>query len=73
MLERVANDKKVLFRAAWANYDEARPGTLCLVPSQTRLAALEEDYRKMIDNGMFLEGSLLEHLGELESQINSTS
>ena len=78
MLERVANDKKVLFRAAWANYDEARPGTMRLVPSQTRLAALEEDYTKMVDNGMFLEGPppwdhLLERLGELESQINSTS
>lgn len=45
MLERVANDKKRLFRSGWANYDQARPGTLRLVPSQARLALLSSAKR----------------------------
>ncbi|MBY0228676.1 MAG: nucleotidyl transferase AbiEii/AbiGii toxin family protein [Gemmataceae bacterium] len=47
LLVEVAKHKKLFFPAAWARYDEAKPGTLRLVPPESRLATLEADYGKM--------------------------
>ena len=47
LLDKVAQHKKVFFPAAWAKYEEAKPGTLRLLPPISRLRELERDYRKM--------------------------
>ena len=47
LLERVAMHKKIFFRAAWAKYDEAKPGSLRLIPSAAKQKALRRDYDSM--------------------------
>jgi predicted nucleotidyltransferase component of viral defense system len=47
LLEKVAEHKKIFFQSSWAKYDEAKKGTLHVLPNDKRLKALEEDYKKM--------------------------
>jgi hypothetical protein len=46
---RVVAHKQVFFPAAWASYETAVPGTLKLIPPETRLTPLAADYRAMED------------------------
>ncbi len=73
LLLKVAEHKDVFFPAASAKYEEARPGTLRLVPPQARLLELEQDYRKMQEM-IFREppslGHILDVLGEIEALVN---
>ncbi len=73
LLIRVAEHKKRFFPAAWARYDEAKPGSLRLVPHQTLHDELLDDYRKMRD--MFYGeptpfDRIIAMLIELEEEIN---
>jgi hypothetical protein len=73
LLTRVAEHKDRLFRSAWARYDEARPGSLRLLPHGALRAMLEEDYQAMQemifgDPPAFV--SILERIGEVEAEIN---
>lgn len=45
--ERVVSWKRLFFGSAWANYDEAKPGTFRLVPPPERLPELRRDYQAM--------------------------
>ncbi|WP_211104277.1 nucleotidyl transferase AbiEii/AbiGii toxin family protein [Azospirillum sp. Sh1] len=47
LLAQVARHKTTFFRSGWANYDTARPGTLQLLPHETRIKDLRADYRAM--------------------------
>lgn len=47
LLAQVAKHKATFFRSGWANYDTARPGTLQLLPHETRIKDLRTDYRAM--------------------------
>jgi hypothetical protein len=47
LLAKVADHKSVFFASGWAKYEEARPGTLRLVPPPARVSELEKDYEKM--------------------------
>lgn len=73
LLTAVANHKTVFFADASAKYEEARPGSLRLVPPASRLVELREDYAKM---GTMIFGEppsfeyLLQVLAEIEGQIN---
>ena len=73
LLLKVARHKEVFFRAAWARYADAKPGTLRIVPPESRLTELEHDYRKMQE---MIFGKppdferLLEVLQEIENAIN---
>ena len=67
------NWKRQFFRSAWANYDEAKPGTFRLVPPPERLPALRRDYQAMRD--MYLSepasfDEVLATLADLERRIN---
>ncbi|MFD1156704.1 nucleotidyl transferase AbiEii/AbiGii toxin family protein [Roseovarius aestuarii] len=51
LLEQVAHHKSVFFKAAWASYESAKPGSLRLAPNPELTAALRRDYigmREMI-------------------------
>jgi hypothetical protein len=65
--------KEVFFPAAWAEYADAKPSTLRIVPPDARLPKLEQDYRKMQEM-IFGEPPaferLLEVLREIERAIN---
>jgi Nucleotidyl transferase AbiEii toxin, Type IV TA system len=47
LLIQVANHKSLYFRSAWAHYDTARRGTLCLSPNPDRVVDLRKDYKEM--------------------------
>jgi hypothetical protein len=67
--------KKIFFRAGWAKYDEARPGSLRLVPQASRQEALRRDYDGMQE--MFFAArppfeQVISTLQALEDGINSS-
>jgi hypothetical protein len=73
LLATVAAHKDVFFADAAARYDEAKPGSLRLVPPPPRLAELREDYNKMREMIFGQPPSfehLLEVLAETERRIN---
>jgi hypothetical protein len=73
LLAQVVKHKETFYASGWARYDLARPGTLRLVPQESRVAALEQDYKKM---GVMIFGEqppfawVLDRLGVLEKEIN---
>lgn len=75
LLERVATHKALYFECAWAKYGEAKKGTLRLVPPDSRLDELRDDYRKMQE--MFFPGEsvplddLMNALREWEDRFNA--
>lgn len=73
LLYDVINHKKKYFRAGWAQYDTAIPGTLSIVPNQRLQEPLLKDYTQM-ENMLFGEipqfESIIESLKTFEDQIN---
>jgi hypothetical protein len=74
LLERVAVFKARFFGSPWANYAEAKPGTLRLVPFPDRIRELIDDYAKM--QPMFLAPpprfeDVVETLKDAEARINA--
>jgi hypothetical protein len=75
MLDRVRIHKSRFFGSRWAHYDTAVPGSLRLVPPDTRLAELRRDYVAM--EPMFLSppprfDAVVRTLREAEHTINNT-
>ena len=75
LLEEVVNQKNVIYYSKWAKYADCL-GSIRLIPDDTSVRALEEDFEQMRANAMFWEepGSfqgILEELSELEKTINN--
>jgi hypothetical protein len=73
LLARVVRHKRAYFQSAWANYDAAKPGSLRLVPADSRLADLKADYQQMQE--MFTEppppfDEILRQLRNIEEILN---
>lgn len=76
LLERVVAFKEKFYRTPWAKLEEARPGSIRLVPPAFRLAELEADYasmRPMLFGGFPSFDEIVQYMGELEETINSRS
>ena len=74
LLEQVAHHKSVFFKAAWANYEYAKPGTLKLMPNAELTAALRRDYsgmREMIIGDTPGFDDILGAIEAFEGEINS--
>lgn len=74
LLTEVAHHKSVFFKSAWANYDEAKPGSLRLVPNANLAAALRKDYagmREMIIGDAPKFDEILATIETFETEINS--
>lgn len=74
LLEAVVQFKQRFYPAAWANYEEAKVGTLKLLPPEFRYAELRKDYTAM--QNMIFEKHLsfeeiFETLEALEYEINN--
>ncbi len=74
MARRVAGWKAKYFPRTWGKYDTAVHGTFQLVPPDARLAALEDDYKKMAP--LFVKEppafkKLLEELANVEKKLNA--
>lgn len=73
LLEQVVEFKKKFYRAAWAKFDEAKPGSLRLLPPEFRIDELAKDYKAMghmiFDKQLSFE-EIIETLKSLEDEIN---
>lgn len=77
----VARHKQIFFREKdndgnWVDYEAAVSGNLQLVPEGNAYAALEEDYERMVNDGILLDdeegfGELMRRCAELEDKANS--
>jgi len=65
--------KQKFYPAAWAKFEEAKPGTLKLLPEDFRMDALAKDYKAMghmiFDKQLSFE-EIVETLAALEEEIN---
>jgi len=73
LLKHVSDHKSLFFKANWAHYEEAKPGSLRLVPRDDQISQLKTDYRQM--QQMFFEDppsfkSIVEKLRGVEDKIN---
>jgi hypothetical protein len=77
LLRKVSEHQKVFFACSWAKFDEALPGTLRLLPAQTRLSEIKNDYEVMRQEMIFGEAPTLQEifdvLAEIENEVNSTT
>ena len=74
LLAEVVEHKQRFFPCAWARYDLAMPGALCLAPAKHRFSILRQDYAVMAEEMMFDEvpefDVMIEGLKQIESEIN---
>lgn len=75
LLADVVKHKKVFYNASYANYDACLTGQLRLIPEDAALAALRDDYQRMIGAGMFIGeppafDAVIDRLRALETTIN---
>ena len=74
LLTQVAHHKSVFFKSSSANYDEAKPGSLRLVPNANLAAALRKDYagmREMIIGDAPKFDEILTTIKAFETEINN--
>lgn len=70
LLADVVKHKKVFYNASYANYDACLAGQLRLIPEDAALAALRDDFQRMIGAGMFI-GELAAFEMDYKSRANS--
>ncbi len=75
LLADVVKHKQVFYSAAYARYEDCLVGRLRLVPDDKTLLALADDYRRMLDAGMFIGqppsfADIVAELRALELAIN---
>lgn len=77
LLITVAGEKEVYFRNSWSRYEDARPGSLRIVPSGDFERALAADYPRMQQDMVFGDSpdwnEILAALAALEAKINNAS
>lgn len=49
LLDKVVRFKDKFYRCSWARYDEAKPGTMKLIPSEKNIKVLKDDYEHMFE------------------------
>ena len=73
-MKKVVDFKIKFYPRGWAHYEDAKPGTLKLVPPDYRMDELKKDYLNM-QQMFFAEvpefGELMEYIREIENEINS--
>jgi predicted nucleotidyltransferase component of viral defense system len=75
LLADVVKHKKVFYNTSYANYDACLSGQLSLIPKDAALAALRDDFQRMIGAGMFIGEPpafdvIVDRLRVLETAIN---
>ncbi len=75
LLVDVIKHKKVFYNTSYANYDACLLGQLRLLPNETALPALRQDFQLMITAGMFIGSppsfdTIIDCLFDLERVIN---
>lgn len=74
LLEQVVEFKQKFYPAAWAKFEDAKPGTLKLLPEDFRMDTLAKDHKAMghmiFDKQLSFE-EIIETLKSLEDEINA--
>lgn len=73
LLKQVVDFKDKFYHCGWANYKDAKPGTMRLLPAEHSIKALKADYaamRAMIYGDYIPFEELLDQLRTLEKEIN---
>ncbi len=74
LLTKVVEFKEKFYRCSWARYDEAKVGTMKLLPPERNLPVLRDDYNHM-QNMIFGDKPdfdvILQGVGQLEKEINA--
>lgn len=78
LLADVVKHKKVFYNASYANYEACLSGRLRLIPEDSGLAVLRDDYQRMISAGMFIGEApsfdvIIDRLRTLELTVNGSS
>lgn len=74
LLEKVVQFKDKFYRCSWARYDQARTGTMKLIPSESNIKVLIDDYehmKNMIYGDKPEFDTILEAIKALENEINA--
>ena len=73
LLDKVVQFKEKFYRCSWAKYEEAKVGTMKLMPPERNLQVLKEDYDHM-QNMIFGDKPdfevILKGIEQLEKEIN---
>lgn len=77
LLGDVVKHKKLFFHYGYANYDQCLSGGLRLVPDAELAKALDDDFKSMVQAGMFYSdppafAMILERLKEVERELNTS-
>lgn len=74
LLEKVVLFKEKFYRCPWAKYEDAKIGTMKLMPLERNLQVLKDDYDHM-QNMIFGEkipfDTILDGIAKLEKEMNS--
>lgn len=75
LLADVVKHKKAFYNTSYANYDACLAGQIRLIPEDAALGALRDDFKRMIDAGMFIGEppafeAIVDRLRALETTIN---
>ena len=74
LLEKVVLFKEKFYRCPWARYEDAKIGTMKLMPPERNLQVLKDDYEHM-QNMIFGEkipfDTILDGIEQLEKEMNS--
>lgn len=74
LLNAVVDFKQKFYPSAWARYEQAKPGSLRLLPNTERLKEVEKDYRAMqamIFDKVLSFPEIIASLADLEREINA--
>lgn len=77
LLADVVKHKKVFYNASYANYDACLAGQLRLIPDDSVLVTLRDDFQRMVQAGMFIGkppsfDTIVDRLRTLEATINKS-
>ena len=73
LLDKVRNFKKKFYPVSWAKYDTAVPGEFVLIPNETRLKELREDFdnmKEMINDNTISFDQLMIEIKKIETEVN---
>lgn len=74
-LAQVVKHKATFFRSGWASYNTAQPGTIQLLPNETRMKDLRADYRAMapmmFDESPLPFDEMLAKIAAIQKSINT--
>lgn len=78
LLKEVIKIKKTFYDSGFAKYDDCLNGNLRLIPNESHLALLKDDFKKMLSNKMFYGKkpdfvTIINKISKLEKQINNES